>query len=230
MNDSRHILKRIYEITRNAISNSPVVSDRGVDFDEVTALMMAAGLSDRITKRTDDMMYFRKMAVPGLLVSIALQQNIRISDDEHSISMLRICGSYFTVESSGQVVQVIKTLFNALKDTDQIMTKVRRSKEKALRLKNLVQKSANDVIKATLRGSETQYRVVFHEEKVILDVKMPKKMVLSFDLYNKTFTEDLKKVRDIIEKMTAIMDCDCHFNLKNYGNDVKWTDSEYVHN
>ena len=52
MNDSRHILKRIYEITRNAISNSPVVSDRGVDFDEVTALMMTAGLSDRITKRT----------------------------------------------------------------------------------------------------------------------------------------------------------------------------------
>ena len=86
-------------------------------------------------------------------------------------------------------------------------------------------KSANDVIKATLRGSETQYRVVF-QEKVILDIKMPKKMVLSFDLYNKTFTEDLKKVRDIIEKMTAIMDRDCHFNLKNYGNDVKWTDSE----
>ena len=129
------------------------------------------------------------------------------------------------VESSGQVVQVIKTLFNALKDTDQIMTEVRRSKEKALRLKNLVQKSANDVIKATLRGSETQYRVVF-QEKIILDIKMPKKMVLSFDLYNKTFTEDLKKVRDIIEKMTAIMDCDCHFNLKNYGNDVKWADSE----
>ena len=129
-------------------------------------------------------------------------------------------------ESSGQVVQVIKTLFNALKDTDQIMTEVRRNKEKALRLKNLVQKSANDVIKATLRGSETQYRVVFHEEKVILDVKMPKKMVLSFDLYNKTFTEDVKKVRDIIEKMTAIMDCDSHFNLKNYGNDVKWADSE----
>ena len=179
MNDSRHILKRIYEITRNAISNSPVVSNRGVDFDEVTALMMTAGLSDRITKRTDDMMYFRKMAVPGLLVSIALQQNIRISDDERSISMLRICGSYFTVESSGQVVQVIKTLFNALKDTDQIMTEVRRNKEKALRLKNLVQKSANDVIKATLRGSETQYRVVFHEEKVILDVKMPKKMTFS---------------------------------------------------
>ena len=120
---------------------------------------------------------------------------------------------------------MIKTLFNALKDTDQIMTEVRRSKEKALRLKNLVQKSANDVIKATLRGSETQYRVVF-QEKIILDIKMPKKMVLSFDLYNKTFTEDLKKVRDIIEKMTAIMDCDCHFNLKNYGNDVKWTDSE----
>ena len=55
---------------------------------------------------------------------------------------------------------------------------------------------------------------------------MPKKKALSFDLYNKSFTEDLKKVRGIIEKMTAIMDCDCHFNLKNYGNDVKWTDSE----
>ena len=36
----------------------------------------------------------------------------------------------------------------------------------------------------------------------------------------------LKKVRDIIKKMIAIMDCDCHFNIKNYGNDVKWTDSE----
>ena len=121
MNDSRYILKRIYEIAQNAISNSQVVSNRGVDFDEVTALMMAAGLSDRITKRTDDIMYFRKMAVPGLLVSIALEQNIRIIEDDSTVSMLRICGSYFTVESSSQVVQVIKTLFNALKDTDQII-------------------------------------------------------------------------------------------------------------
>lgn len=226
MYDSRYILKRIYQIAQNAISNSPVVSNRGVDFDEVTALMMSAGLLDRITKRTDDIMYFRKMAVPGLLVSIALEQNIRIIEDDSTVSMLRICGSYFTVESSSQVVQVIKTLFNALNDTDQIMTEVRRNKEKARRLKEMIQKSATDVIKATLHGSRTQYRVIFHEDKIVLDVKMPKKMALSFDLYNKTFTEDLKKVRGIIEKMTVIMDCDCHFNLKNYGNDVKWTDSE----
>lgn len=227
MTDSRLILKRIYEITQSAISNSPPVrSGYGVDFSEVTAYMMAAGMNDRITKVTDEIMYFKRMSVHGLLVSISLQVNVTVMEKDEPMSFLKICGSYFTVYSSYQAAHTVKTLIMALNDADQFSQEIKRNREKELKLKRLVQNTADELIKSSLNGLNVSYRVIYKDEKVVLDIKMKKKLALSFDLYYPSFAENLESAIPIIEKMTALLDCGCHFNLKNYGNDIKWIESE----